>query len=437
MRLAAKIAFSLLTLTALGFCAAFVREQIWRDAAGPAAASSSEKGEPSSLELGSLETEVAGLDWREQLSRQAADEADFADRILREDDWSGGLLLSASLGELSGEQLEEHFMELMARDLEDYRAVDYAGRVLQEIAERSPDLGVALLSVLKAAEKERLVSSVARGWTVRDPAAAFSWIESVWAQADGQYIDRALQNSLFASAMDSLVGELGNYELAAETLAGIADPDLKAALTARVAHTLVRDGPENALERLASMDSGVFDTSVMDAVAEQWAARDGIGASQWVLDNEGEMSPAGVRSIAKQLTLGGADEALAGFHAGLAELQKRDTVASEVARLKARREPVVSAGWVLAIESSAARQQAVQQALYEIGYEDLGNSVNFIDSVYAFEDAERSPVLFTALKDWLAVDSEAVADFLGSGRANLSASLSEDLLQEIEVLPRG
>ncbi len=437
MRLAGKIAFSILTLTTLGFCVAFMLEQIWRQASEPRGNGVDVLAPVSSEVRQPLADEIGSSDWRERLVEGAADEVGFADRVLSEGELKGGLLLAVALEELSGEQLEEHFVELMARDLDNYRAIDYAGKVLQEIAERSPELGVALLSALTPAEKALLVPSVAKGWTMSDPAGAFAWIEQAWVGPDGGYIDRSLQNDLYAGAMDALVGELRQYEQAAAVLSGLADPELKAELTELVAHRIVRDGPENALDRLAELETGVFDRSVMDVVAEQWAARDGVGAADWVLQNESEMSPSGVRSIAKHLALGAQEEALAGFHDGLVERQKRDSVASEVARLKARRDPLASARWAQAIESPQARERAVLDALYEIGYEDFGSSVGYIDRVYELEDEGRGPVVFSTLQGWLSVDVDAVAGYLGSGRANLSASLSEELLLKMEQLPRG
>lgn len=436
VRLASRIAFTIMTLTALGFCVAFFMAQKWRQSKE----SETAREETSSLASGVPPdpSTVENLpDWEDQLAKEAKDEVDFADRILREGDRKGGLLLELALEALSGGELEEHFMELMARDLDNHRAVDYAGRVLQEIAERTPDLAVLLLGAMTPAEKALLVPSVARGWTVSDPEAAFAWIDMAWRAAEGGYIDRSLQNDLYVGAMDALVGELRDYEGAAKVLAEVVDPTLKAELTKLVAHRIVGDGPEYALDRLAELSTGIFDASVMDAVAEQWASRDGAGAAGWVLDNEAEMSPSGVRSIAKHLALGAEVETLVGFHEGLTELGKRDTVASEVARLKARREPLVSAEWARAIESPSTQQRAVLDALSEIGYEDFGSAVGYIDSVYEPEDEGRAPVVYTTLKGWLAVDVDAVAGYLGSGRANLSANLSDELLLELELLPRG
>ncbi len=431
VKIAAKIVFSIVSLTALGFCVAYVMEDIWRRVTGPEAVAVAEE------EAEVLAAAESRESWQAELERTALQEEAFADRLMAEGEVEGGLMLSFALGDRSDGQLEEYFVELMARDLDDYRAVEYAGRVLQEIAQRQPELAVALLSAMTPAERERLVPSVARGWTLRDPAAAFSWIDTAWVQEDGAYIDRNLQNELYASAMDALVGEGKEYALAAKILAGLADPELKAELTEQVAHRIVRDGPENALDRLAGLDTGVFDTSVMDAVAEQWAARDGVGAADWVLSNEEEMSSSGVRSIAKHLTLGAEEEALVGFHQGLVTVERRDTVASEVARLKARREPLASAEWVHSIESPPVRRRAVFDALYEIGYEDFGKSVNYIDYVYEPADVERGAVVYSTLRDWLDVDVEAVAGYLGSGRANLSESLSEELLVELERVPHG
>lgn len=435
MRLAAKIAFSFLTLTALVFCVAYVFEAIWFRSQGVAKPASEIAADAAARPPAGSEGHA--LDWRERLGREAVEEVSFTDRVLSEGELEGGLVLSLALDKLSTSELEAHFSELMARDWEDYRAVEYAGRVLQEIAQREPEVGVALLSVLTSAEREKLAPAVARGWALSDPVSALAWIETAWVQADGAYIDRALQNLLYVNAMDSVVAGLRDYELAANALAGLGDPELKAELTELVARRIVRDGPELAMERLADLDSAVFDVSIMDAVAEQWAARDSKGAAEWVLLNQAEMSDSGVRSIAKELTLGADDESLKGFHDGLGEVGKRDSVASEVARVMARRQPEESASWARAIEQAPVRQRAVVDALSEIGYEDFGRSVAYIDYVYSAEDLDRAPVVYSTLKDWLAVDLDAVVGYLGSGRANLSAALSEELLLELSQAPRG
>lgn len=435
MKVAAKIVSSILMLMALGFCVAFVLEEIGRRALGPAgpvlAGVESEVSESGTTSLVSVEALA------EDLARSVRDEIGFADRVLGGGEVEGGLMLALALGDLGVSELESHFVELMARDLDDFRAVEYAGRALQEIASREPELAVGLLSAMSPAERERLVPSLARGWVLVDPEAAFSWIGSAWVMADGGYIDRRLQNSLYLNAMDELVVERRDYALAAETLSGLADPELREQLTELVARRIVRDGPENALDRLAGEQSGVFDVSVMDAIAEQWASRDGVGAAAWVLENEEEMSSAGVRSIAKHLAVSAEGEALLGFHEGLLTVAKRDSVAAEAARLKARREPVASADWARAIEGSEARRAAVFEALYEIGFEDFSSSVDYIDYVYDAADADRAPVVYSTLKDWLAVDLDAVAGYLGSGRAQLSADLSEELLVELERLAKG
>jgi len=425
-------------LSALGFCVAFVMEEIWRRASDSRQQTVEGVVDVDTAVDAEKRDTLDAMHWKRSLRETAEDEVSFTEQLLAEGEREGRLLLAVTLEDLDVDRLEGHFIELMAWDLEDYRALLFAGRVLEEIAKREPSLGVALLSALTPAEKERLVPSVAKGWTQRDPEGAFSWIETAWVQEDGAYIDRALQNALYEAAMDTLVSDLRNYGLASETLSSMKDPDLKAKLTELVAHQIVRDGPEKAFDRLAEEESGIFDVSVMDAVAEQWAARDGVGAAAWVLENETEMSNAGVRSIAKQLTLGDATEALAGFHGGLHDGGKRDSVAAEAARLIARRDPVASADWVLAIGLPEARRAAVYDALYEIGYEDFSRSVDYIDYVYEAKDVDRAPVVFSTLKDWLAVDLDAVAGYLGSGRANLSPALSEQILLEMDArLPRG
>lgn len=363
---------------------------------------------------------------------RVAGEAEFADELLLENVVKGGLILEYTLADLNADELEEQFIELMARDLEDRRAVRYASRVLREVARREPKRGVELLHALSPAEKEKLVPALAKGWAASEPAAAIAWIETAWIDEQGEYIDRSLQNHLYIEAMDTIMGELRNYEFAIAALNEVIDPQLKRELTEMVARRVVADGPENALDRLALSGSDMLDLSIMDAIAEEWAARDGMGAMNWTLLNQTELSPSGVRSIAKQLVLNRNMDSVVGFHQGLESVVRKDSVAAEVARLNARRNPVESANWVLAIVDENARSDAVYDALYEIGYENFNRSIDYIDYVYAVKEPQRAPILYSTLKDWLVVDLEAVVGYLGSGRSNLTTEMSQDLLHSVE-----
>ncbi|MBC2607133.1 hypothetical protein [Pelagicoccus albus] len=432
MKLAAKIVLSIFALGAVWLYAAYlVMDTPWRDRATRTAEGKSE-------ELAEAEKPVDLLEEaRRGVVLAAFDEQHFTDSILGRDDFEGGLLLAEGLREMSSDQLERHFVELMARDLEDRRSLDYAGRVLREIASREPELGVGLLGALTPAEKVEMASFVVEGWTGEDPEAAFGWARSAWLGPDGGFIDRDLQNRLTAVAVDTLVLEQEDYAKAATFLQELVDPQLRAELTGLVAQRIVGDGPERALDRLAMMEDGFFDSPILDAVAEQWAARDGEGAASWVLANEGDMSDLGVRNVARELTLASQEAALGDLYEGLVSVSKRYSVAAEAARLMARRDPAGSADWARAIGEPIARREAVFNALAEIGYESFSSSVDYIDYVYEAADAERMPVVFTTLKDWLSVDGEAVAGYLGSGRANLSADLSDELLEALVASPNG
>lgn len=438
MKLVLKIVFYFACLVALGFCVAFVfdelRQRVAQDVRGPLVLQRGESVSPAMEAERAAALPLRGGDagWRERLGEAALAEISFTDGLLERSEREGELTLEIALSGLEVAELEDQFVELMARDLEDYRALQFAGRVLQEIAERDPTLAVSLLGAMRPAERETLAAAVAKGWTAVDPRGAFNWIQDAWIAPDGAYIDRETQNQLYIHAMDTLVGELKDYQLAADTLEGIVDPDLRVELIDLVAHQIVRDGPEAAFERLAGVDSSVFDLSILDAVAEQWAARDSLGAADWALANEVEISQTGVRSIARHLSLETREEALRGFHSDLETEQNRDAVAAEVARLRARRDPEGSASWARAIERPQAKQAAVLDALYEIGYESFGRSVGYIDAVYELGEEARSPVVFATLRNWLGVDLDAVVGYLGTGQANLSVEQGEALLQEME-----
>ncbi len=434
MKLAVKIAASIAVLAALGFCVAFVAEQVWRDARSFAAGGESPKrtGAAAVLERG----ELGSADARAGLSRPAAapganvDAAalPYIERLVAAGAARGSLLLEATVAELESAQLEAVFVELMARDLESGAALDWAGRTLREIAQRDPIQGMALLYALRPAEREALAASLVRGWVASDPQGAFDWIENAWIDAEGNFIDRALQKELFAEGMETLVSELRRYDEGMAALERVVDPELKTQLRRQVARSVVRDGPEAALERMAAADSAALDSAVMDAIAAEWAARDGAGAMRWTLENEAEVSSVGVRSIAKQLALERMDADLAGFHQGLEAVSKRDAVAAEAARLLARRDPLRSADWALAIEERNAKRLAVLDAIGEIGYDSFGQTVDYVDYVYARTEPDRTPILYTTLKSWVAVDRPAVVEYLISDRAGLPESLSEEIL---------
>ncbi|MDQ8202244.1 hypothetical protein [Pelagicoccus sp. SDUM812003] len=375
--------------------------------------------------------EEEGADWRSSLSLGAIDEREFADRLLEENEVASELLLEASLKDLDAAGLQARFIELMARDLDDRRSVEYAGRVLREIAKLDPQMGVALLYEMTPAEREQLVPSLARGWVASDPAAAFRWIETAWIDVEGSFIDRDLQNRLFVNAMDAFLSEDGDYAFAASVLHGVVDPELRETLVQQVAERMVMDGPETAFARLAELENSILDQSVLDAVADQWAARDSVGAMEWALGNEMDVSSKAARSIAKQLVLNGQTDSLLTFFAGLEDLEKRDSVAAEAARLSARRDLERSANWALAIEDPLDRRLAVQDGLRELGFESVQRTVAYVEAVYGEQGADRESLVFESLVSWLEVDEDAVVDFLGSGRANLSQASSEVLLERI------
>lgn len=423
MRIAAQVAFAMFALVALGFCMAFALEEMLArattaDAAGRSAPAQAPRAAPRALAADSLP--VAG-------------DPLFADELFAAGASAAGFRLESALPEMDAAELEDRFVEFMSRDLEDARSVGFAGRILQELARRQPERAAALLYALTPAEKEKLVPSLARGWVAADEASAFAWIETAWIDPDGEYIDRELQNRLYIESVDTLAG-LRDFDAAARRVEGVADPDLKRRLVDLLARRIVADGPELALDRMAASRDEVLDTAILEAISEEWSARDPIGAMEWALGNQEEVSPGAARAVAKQLAINQLRKPLIDFHDGFRDRATRDSVASEAARLLARREPVVSADWILAIEGSAAKFAAVQDALYEIGYERFSASVDYIDYVYRREEPERMPVLYSALKDWVLIDRASVQAYLQSERAGMDPALSGEILAQPQAL---
>ena len=352
----------------------------------------------------------------------------LVDGVLGEAGPGGALRLEAALRVRNLGALEEVFVELMSRDLEGGRVIGHAGQALREIARQDPARAVGLLYALRPAEREALAVSMISGWVESDLAGAFGWIEGGWTDPEGNFVDRGLQNELWRRGIEALVAEQGRYGEAIALAEGVVDPELKAELVGILARNIALEGPEAALAKLALSSSDAMDGAIMDAVALEWAARDGEGALRWTLANEEEVSVAGVRGIAKQLTLGWPVEALRDFHGGLRTEPRRDAVAAEAARLQARRDPVASADWVLAIRRPAAKREAALAALREMGYDSFGQSVDYVELVYERTEADRVPVLHATLTDWARVDRASVVEYLISDRAGLPDAVSEQIL---------
>lgn len=335
--------------------------------------------------------------------------------------------LERVLAAASGEELDALFVDFMSRDLEGGFWRELAGETLREIARRDGYAGMAALYALGPAERAILAESLARGWVAHDSQAAFDWIAQAWIDAEGTFVDRDLQNRLFRVGIDALLERGERFGEAAAVLRGVRDPQERAFLAERVAEKIVQDGPERALERLALIEAGDLDVSVMDAISREWAARDSAGAADWTIANQGEISERGARGIARQLAVEERTELLRSFHASLREGSKRDAVAAEAARLSARRDPLASGEWVHAIEGSDRKRFAVSDALREIGYDDFEHSLDYIEFAFGSDQEGKGPVLLAALEDWTRVDASKVEVFL-SGRSDFFAIMARKKL---------
>ncbi len=271
----------------------------------------------------------------------------------------------ATLGKkLTALDADELFIEALSFDLQDRRAFDAAGLAIEAIAEMAPTQALELLFALSPSEREKLVTSLARGWATGDTVSAWNWIDSSWIDMGGEFIDRTIQNRMFREALDVVLTERGDYQLAVNLLNSVVEPTLRLELADQIAFQVVSENPALTLDRLAFEGGELVDSAIMDAVIDEWAQRDSKGAMTWTLENERHVSSAGARMIAKDLLLNGVYQDLANFHGGLTSTYKRDAVASESARLLARRDPSDSIVWLGAIEMQSTRLDAYYDSLY-------------------------------------------------------------------------
>ena len=326
----------------------------------------------------------------------------------------GEFSLERKLATLDFSQLEDFYIEALSFDLESAKAYEAAGLALQKIATQDPGKALELLFALSPAEKERLSRELAIGWARADPLSTWDWIDAAWVDQSGAYIDRQLQNSLFRETLDVVLEGHEDYQMAANMLASVVEPNLKLELADLIAFHVVSRNPAEALERMRFQSDDLLDSAIMDAVIKEWAQRDSIGAMEWTLANQRQVTSAGAKEIAKDLLLNGARDGLIDFHANLQSQYKRDAVASEGARLLARREPIESISWLAAIEFKGARYQAYYDSLYEIGHDDLESSVEFAELANSVANLDRETAFFEALQSWTLVDPERLKVYLDS-----------------------
>ena len=326
----------------------------------------------------------------------------------------GEFSLERKLATLDFSQLEDFYIEALSFDLQSAKAYEAAGLALQKIAAQDPVKALELLFALSPAEKERLSTQLAIGWASTDPLSTWDWIDSAWVDPSGAYIDRQLQNSLFRETLDVVLEGHEDYQMAANMLASVVEPNLKLELADLIAFHVVSKNPAEALERMRFQSDDLLDSAIMDAVIKEWAQRDSIGAMEWTLANQRQVTSAGAKEIAKDLLLNGARDGLIDFHANLQSQYKRDAVASEGARLLARREPIESISWLAAIEFKGDRYQAYYDSLYEIGHDDLESSVEFAELANSVANLDRETAFFEALQSWTLVDPERVKVYLDS-----------------------
>jgi len=343
----------------------------------------------------------------------------------------GGFALEKKLRALDLMELEDFYIEALSFDLIDRRAFEAAGLALEAIAAQEPALAVQLLYSLSPAEKERLATALSSGWAQYDALSAWDWIDSAWIDRHGEFIDRRLQHLMFREALGVVLEGRSDFQLAADLVSSLAEPELRIQLADQIAFKLVSENPAQALARLDFESDALLDSSIMNAIIDEWSQRDSIGAMAWTLENQSQVSSQGTRSIAKDLLLNGVYDQLASFHSTLVETGKRDSVAWESARLLARRDPQASIAWISVIETLSSRYSAFNDSLYEIGHDDFESSVQFAELAYSVADLDRETVLFETLQSWTTVNTGKVREYLDSNDALRSSRSLIELREAI------
>lgn len=350
---------------------------------------------------------------------------------LESDRVTGVLTLERKLTALSIEELREFFMEALSFDLEDHRAFEAGGLALEAIARVDPRQALELLYALSPSEKQRLATALSDGWAQYDAVSAWDWIDSAWIDYDGGFIDRNLQNQMFHGALEVVLSQRRDYQLATHLLASVVEPELRLELADLIAFHVVSENPAQTLDRLNFETDALIDSAIMDAVISEWAQRDSLGAMDWTLENEDQVTSKGTRVIARDLLLSGVYQDLENFHMNLKNPYKRDSVASESARLLARRNPIKSISWLAAIESTSSKYNAYYDSLYEIGHDDFDSSVRYAELAYSVANLDRETALLEALQDWSVVNPEKVKLYLNSGDDLLKSGKLSSLMETV------
>ena len=336
-------------------------------------------------------------------------------------DGNAAFVLKRKLDALDLDHLEDLYIEALSYDLIDRKAFEAARIALERIASLDPNRAVQLLYSLAPAEKEELATALVKGWAQNDILSVWDWVDSAWIDRDGEFIDRSLQNAMFQEALDAILKDGSQYQIATDLVSSVVEPGLRNELADLIAFYVVSENPVQALDRLDFDGGDLVDNAIMNAIIDEWSQRDSLGAMAWTLENETQVSRDGARAIAKDLLLNGIYEELGRFHSNLVASHKRDSVAWESARLLARRDPVSSIEWLSAIESIADRYSAYSDSLFEIGHDDFQSSVQYAELAYGVADIDRETALFEALQSWASVDGEQVRQYLDSSDATASS----------------
>ena len=409
-----RIVFAFIVIAAIGYQLAKWSDGLRLETAKPAdKRSKTEQARPAARSTSENEVTIA--------FRTAT--ASLALAYIESDDAASETTLARKLIALDASQLEAFYHDSLAFDFESSRAFEAAAIALRKIASQDPEKALVLLYGLSPANKERLASALATGWTQLDPLSAWDWIDSAWIDSDGEFIDRELQNTMFRDALNLVLDEREDYQLAAHLLASVVEPDLRLELADLIAFHVVSKNPAQALDRMDFKDDAFLDSAIMDAVISEWARRDSIGAMEWTLSNEDQVTSQGAKEIAKDLLLNGVSQKLVAFHSELNSVYKRDAVASESSRLLARRNPIDSIAWLASVESLNSRYDAYFDSLYELGHDDFGSSIEYAELANSVAELDRETVFLEALQSWTLVDPGQVrnyldssAEFLESGR---------------------
>lgn len=411
-----KVGFALSVVIALAYALSRLADEVVER---PRLALPSVLGATPEAEMESDEEQVVGGIAEIEATPVSLDEA-WGAFVEEFDSEKKSVMLKDTMSDWPLEQVVAFFGDALTLGLDDGEMRLAASVALERMAAMDPAAAVAAFSALLPIDKEAMAVSIAEGWTHNDPLSAWDWIESAWMSADGAVFDRSLQNQMLSTAMEAVLETHRDLPLAAALTSLTPDAELKTELAEMIAAFVVSNEPEQMMQAFEFEGDKTVDQAILDEIIREWSGRDAEGAIEWVADNGDEVSNIGAKHLAKQLIAQGFEKELQGVFASLPQVEQRDSLAAEAARVLARRDPVASANWLQGVENRSVRGGAFASALDEIGMESFDSSAAFFMLNYPEQTVERLDVATGFYLKWYKEDSEISESIFDHIRSNMS-----------------